>query len=141
MRTQHQTNLHLNSAFTSILRYAEKENETEYFMNSAYASLNKIKEQIKKNESHDSIKPRIKKKNYSPVKREIAYNKTVKTEASRNSSAEVKCSKNTYPSRRMAQTILNAIKKSRGHKGEKDKRPRRSYQCEKCAQWHLTSQV
>ena len=59
------------------------------------------------------------------------------------------CTKVKYNSFRDAQAILNCVKHPRryakGRKagrrvGKKDMRPQRSYKCEICGYWHLTSQ-
>ena len=52
------------------------------------------------------------------------------------------CSKRAYTSFRTAQGVINAATK--GHKrnrrlGRHDKIPRRSYKCELCGFWHITS--
>ena len=61
---------------------------------------------------------------------------------------EKTCNKVQYTSFREAQAILNCVKHprrySRGRKGrrvgKKDYKPIRSYKCEICGFWHLTSQ-
>jgi hypothetical protein len=64
-------------------------------------------------------------------------------------SGEHECHKVRYRSFRDAQAILNCVKHPRkyakGRKagrrvGKKDMKPQRSYQCEICGYWHLTSQ-
>lgn len=58
------------------------------------------------------------------------------------------CTKLQYPSFREAQEVINSSKKHRyidGRrinrlKGRKDKRLQRSYKCDDCGFWHITSQ-
>jgi hypothetical protein len=62
-----------------------------------------------------------------------------------------KCNKIGYASFREAQAIINNAKKhvynknsgTRRNKlvGKKDKMPRRSYKCELCGMWHITSKI
>jgi hypothetical protein len=53
------------------------------------------------------------------------------------------CSKIQYDSKRDAQTHLNYIKGAKYQKGIRRKRkhkiPLRSYYCDECKKWHLTS--
>ena len=61
---------------------------------------------------------------------------------------EHRCFKIQYRSQREAQAILNCVKhprryaRGRGGRrvGKKDMKPQRSYRCEICGYWHLTSQ-
>lgn len=64
------------------------------------------------------------------------------------SKSELVCNKIQYPSFRDAQEAINGGRKHRyinGRRtnrrvGKKDYRPMRSYKCEICGFWHLTSQ-
>jgi hypothetical protein len=57
------------------------------------------------------------------------------------------CSKIPYNSFREAQEVLNSVKdhkytdgkRRNRHMGNKSKRPIRSYKCDICNKWHLTS--
>lgn len=50
------------------------------------------------------------------------------------------CDKQTFRSFREAQEVLNKSKKHhRG--GKKDKKLRRSYKCDNCGMYHLTSKI
>ena len=61
---------------------------------------------------------------------------------------EGKCWKIAYPSFREAQSIINYSRKHRYNNGKrvnrligkKDKKLERSYNCEECGMWHITSQ-
>jgi uncharacterized protein (DUF3820 family) len=48
---------------------------------------------------------------------------------------EDRCTKSVYPTKKDARIALQAIRNSPG----KHKKPIRSYECDKCSGWHLTS--
>jgi len=59
------------------------------------------------------------------------------------------CTKRQYNSYRDAQTVINYSKKHRRYHngkrmnrliGKKDKQLQRSYKCDECGMWHITSQ-
>jgi len=51
------------------------------------------------------------------------------------------CSKTGFPSFREAQTALHQAYNGQTRHRKKDKKLRRSYKCEDCGMWHLTSKI
>ena len=88
-------------------------------------------------------------KNLSISEQKIEIDDTPLVEVEFTNDFRPKCGKVQYHSFRDAQTAINSGKKHRRYLngqranrrfGKKDIRPVRSYRCEECGFWHLTSQ-